>query len=202
MTSDFLSKEEAKVLLEDGSSALKTLSEISSLTSSKDKKVRDIAARAFNKIMERHSDVAEVEINSILANKKVDDELRRVSRPDLLRHISDDIESDVVDSLIKSVSGRFHISAKYYALKAKLLGVKRLRYHERNVEFGDIDIKYSYEKSVRLIHKVFQKLDPRYTDILTGFTERTVSLMYIPGKGRAAAHFASIILFPSRRIYF
>ncbi len=50
------------------------------------------------------SDVAEVEMNSILANKKVDDELRRVSRPDLLRHISDDIESNVVDSLIKSVS--------------------------------------------------------------------------------------------------
>ena len=53
MTSDFLSKEEAKVLLEDGSSGLKTLSEISSLTSSKDRKVRDFAARAFNTIMEQ-----------------------------------------------------------------------------------------------------------------------------------------------------
>lgn len=188
MTSDFLSKEEAKVLLEDGSSALKTLSEISSLTSSKDKKVRDISARAFNKIMESHSDVAEVEINSILANKKVDDELRSVSRPDLLRHISDDIESDVVDSLIKSVSNRFHISAKYYALKAKLLGVKRLRYHERNVEFGDIDIRYSYEKSVRLIYKVFQKLDHRYTDILTGFAENSQFDVY-PRKGKGSGAF-------------
>jgi len=188
MTSDFLSKEEAKVLLEDGSSALKTLPEISSLTSSKDKKVRDIAARAFNKIMERHSDVAEVEINSILANKKVDDELRKVSRPDLLRHISDDIESDVVGSLIKSVSSRFHISAKYYGLKAKLLGVKRLRYHERNVEFGDIDIRYSYEKSVRLIHKVFQKLDPRYTDILKGYTENNQVDVY-PRKGKGSGAF-------------
>ena len=188
MTSDFLSKEEAKVLLEDGSSALKTLSEISSLTSSKDRKVRDIAASAFNRIMERHSDVAEVEINSILANKKVDDELRKVSRPDLLRHISDDIQSDVVDSLIKSVSGRFHISAKYYALKAKLLGVKRLRYHERNVEFGDIDIKYSYEKSVSLIYKVFKKLDSRYTDILTGYAENNQFDVY-PRKGKGSGAF-------------
>jgi oligoendopeptidase F len=188
MTSDFLSKEEAKVLLEDGSSAVKTLSEISSLTSSKDRKVRDIASREFNKIMERHSDVAEVELNSILANKKVDDELRKVSRPDLLRHISDDIESDVVDSLIKSVSGRFHISARYYALKAKLLGVKRLRYHERNVEFGDIDIRYSYEKSVGLIYKVFQKLDTRYTDIFTGYTENSQFDVY-PRKGKGSGAF-------------
>src|SRR4030066_494500 len=188
MTSDFLSKEEAPVLLEDGSSALKTLSEISSLTSSKDRKVRDIAASAFNRIMERHSDVAEVELNSILANKKVDDELRKVSRPDLLRHISDDIESDVVDALMMSVSSRFHISAKYYALKAKLLGMKKLRYHERNVEFGDIDMKYSYEKSVRLIYKVFNKLDTRYTDILTGYAKNSQFDVY-PRKGKGSGAF-------------
>ncbi|PKL52115.1 MAG: hypothetical protein CVV37_02790 [Nitrospira bacterium HGW-Nitrospira-1] len=188
MTSDFLAKEEARVLLEDGSSAVKTLSEISSLTSSKNRKVRDIAAKAFNTIMERHVDVAEVEINSILANKRVDDELRKVSRPDLLRHISDDIESEVVDALIKSVSNRLHISAQYYALKAKLLGVKRLRYHERNVEIGNIDRKYSYEDSIKLIHKVFHRLDTQFTGILAGFIKNRQFDVY-PGKGKGSGAF-------------
>ena len=188
MTSDFLSKEEAQVLLEDGSSAIKTLSEISSLTSSKMKKVRDVAARAFNAIMERHVDVAEVEINSILANKKVDDELRKVSRPDLLRHISDDIESEVVDALIKSVSGRFHIASKYYVLKAGLLGVKKLQYHERNVDIGNIDRKYSYADSIKLVHKVFHRLDAQFTDILSGFIENRQFDVY-PGKGKGSGAF-------------
>lgn len=188
MTSDFLSKEEAKVLLEDGSTGVKTLSEVSSLTCSKTKKVRDSAARAFNTIMERHVDVAEVEINSILANKKVDDELRRVSRPDLLRHISDDIESEVVDSLIKSVSNRFHISAKYYRLKAKLLGVKKLRYHERNVDIGEVDRKYPYGKSLRLIYQVFHKLDSKFTDILTEFIKGGQFDVY-PRKGKGSGAF-------------
>jgi oligoendopeptidase F len=188
MTSDFLSKEESKVLLEDGTSAVKTLSEISSLTSSKTRKVRDIAARAFNSIMEKHVDVAEVEINSILANKKVDDELRKVSRPDLLRHISDDIESEIVDSLIQSVSDRFHISAKYYRLKARLLGVKRLRYHERNLEIGNIDTNYSYGQSVRLIYQVFHKLDGRFTDIFTEFIKDGQFDVY-PRKGKGSGAF-------------
>lgn len=188
MTSDFLSKEEAKVLLEDGSTGVKTLSEVSSLTCSKTKKVRDSAARAFNTIMERHVDVAEVEINSILANKKVDDELRRVSRPDLLRHISDDIESEVVDSLIKSVSNRFYISAKYYRLKAKLLGVKKLRYHERNVDIGEVDRKYPYGKSLRLIYQVFHKLDSKFTDILTEFIKGGQFDVY-PRKGKGSGAF-------------
>jgi oligoendopeptidase F len=188
MTSDFLAKEEAGVLLEDGTRGVKTLSEIASLTSSNNRKVRDIAAKAFNAIMDRHADVAEVELNSILANKKVDDELRRVSRPDLLRHISDDIDSEVVDSLIKSVSGRFRIPARYYALKAKLLGVKRLRYHERNVEIWDIAGKYPYEKSVRLIHKVFDRLDSTFTEILTGYSENSQFDVY-PRKGKGSGAF-------------
>ena len=188
MTSDFLAKEEARVLLEDGSKAVKTLSEIASLTSSNNRKVRDVAAKAFNAIMDKHADVAEVELNSILANKKVDDELRQVSRPDLLRHIGDDIESEVVDSLIKSVSGRFHISSRYYKLKAKLLGVKRLRYHERNVEIWDIAGKYPYEKSVKLIHKVFGRLDSSFTGILSGFSENGQFDVY-PRKGKGSGAF-------------
>jgi len=188
MTSDFLAKEEARVLLEDGSRGTKTLPEIASLTSSNNKKVRDIAAKAFNAIMEKHAEVAEVELNSILGNKKVDDELRGVSRPDLLRHISDDIDSEVVDALIKSVSGRFDIPTRYYALKAKLLGVKRLRYHERNVEIWDIAGKYTYEKAGRLIHKVFQGLDSTFSGILTGYSKNSQFDVY-PRKGKGSGAF-------------
>lgn len=188
MTSDFLAKEEAKVLLEDGKSGTKTLAEIASLTSSKNRKVRDIAARAFNTIMEKHVEVAEVEINSILAHKKVDDELRNVTRPDLLRHISDDIDSEVVDSLITSVEGRYAVSAKYYRLKAKLLGVRILKYHERNVEYGSIDKTYSYEKSIGLIRTVFHKLDPAFSDILNTFIQNSQFDVY-PRKGKGSGAF-------------
>ena len=188
MTSDFLAKEEAKVLLDDGSFSVKTLPEISSLTNSKNRKVRDTAARAFNAIMEKHVDVAEVELNSILANKKVDDELRNVSRPDLPRHISDDIESEVVDALVESVSARFHVSANYYRLKAKLLGLKRLRYHERNIDFGKMDKKYSYADSVRLVQKVFERLDSTFAGIFTRFRENGQFDVH-PRKGKGSGAF-------------
>ena len=101
MTSGFLSREERKVIAEDGRKNTKTFSEILSLMNSKDKKVRDSAAKAFNDILSKNVEIAEAEINSVLANKKIDDELRKVSRPDLTRHISDDIDTEIVDTLIK-----------------------------------------------------------------------------------------------------
>lgn len=188
MTSDFLSREERKVLLEDGSRAFKTLPEISSLTRSRNRKVRDIAAKAFNEIMNKNVDVAEIEINSILANKKVDDELRGVSRPDLLRHISDDMESETVDQLISAVSDRFDISRDFYTLKAELLGVKKMKYHERNIEYGTIAEKYSYAESVKLTRKVLADLDSKFADIFSGFISNGLLDVY-PRKGKGSGAF-------------
>jgi oligoendopeptidase F len=190
MTSAFLAKEEREVLAEDGKRGLKTFSEIQSLMNSRTKKVRDSAAKAFNDIMRAHADVAEAEINSILANKKIDDEIRKMQRPDLGRHISDDIGTEVVDSLIATVSNRFSVPQRYYGLKAKLLKTKRLKYHERNVEYGNLAAHYSFNKSVRLVMKVFRNLDNQFADIFTGFLDNGLVEAF-PRKGKSGGAFCA-----------
>jgi oligoendopeptidase F len=171
MTAGFLSKEERAVFTEDGRRKVRPFSEIIGLMNSRKKRVRDSAARAFNDILAKHVEVAESEINSVLASKKIDDELRNANRPDTLRHLADDIESEVVDSLIEAVSQRFPISVRYYALKARLLKVKKLAYHERNVEYGEMTGRYPFPRSVDLVHAVLGKLDPEFADIFAGFIE-------------------------------
>ncbi len=188
MTAGFLSKEERVVFKEDGKKMGSPFSEIAGLLNSKQKRVRDGAAKAFNDILAKNVDVAEAEINSVLANKKVDDELRTAPRPDTLRHVADDIESEVVDALIESVSGRFSIPARYYKLKSKLLNVKKLAYHERNVEFGEIARRYPYPKAVELVHTVLGKLDREFADIVAGFIKNGQIDAY-PKKGRDSGAF-------------
>ncbi len=190
MTSSFISKEERVVLNEKGLKEKKTFAEIMALINHKKKTIRDKAAEALNDILRSHVDTAEFELNSILQNKKVDDELRKVPRPDLSRHISDDIDSHIVDTLIDTVSEGFHISARYYRLKAKLLGVKRLKYHERNVEYGQIDNKYTFKDSVRLAMKVFRGLDNEFADILDRFLRDRRFDVY-PRKGKVGGAFCA-----------
>ena len=190
MTSGFLAKEERSIISEKGERGMKPFSEIASLMNSKKKVVRDTAAKAFNDIVIKHVDVAEAEINSILANKKVDDELRGLSRPDLARHISDDIDSEIVDTLLKTVSDRFDIPSRFYTLKARLLRVRKLRYHERNVEYGTISRKYSYQDSLKLIMKVFKNLDQTFADILDRFIQNGQFDVY-PRKGKSGGAFCA-----------
>jgi oligoendopeptidase F len=164
MTSSFLSKEERSVLTEKGKKKVMPFTEIIGLMNSKNKRVRNSAAQAFNDILQENADVAEAELNSVLANKKIDDELRGSPRPDMLRHLADDIESEVVDALIDSVAGRFDIPSRYYALKARMLKVRKLEYHERNVEYGVVAKHFPYQRSENIVYSVMNKLDRKFTE--------------------------------------
>ena len=188
MTAGFLSKEERTVVTEEGKQKATPFSEVVGLMNSRKKRVRDSAATAFNDILAKNAEVAEAEINSVFANKKIDDELRGTPRPDTLRHLADDIESEVVDALIESVSRRFTIPTRYYALKARLLKVKKLAYHERNVEYGEIARRYPYPKAVDLVHRVLGKLDPEFAAIFTGFV-RNGQIDAYPKKGKDSGAF-------------
>lgn len=190
MLSGFLSKEERIILNEKGKKEKKPFSEIFKAMNSGKKKVRDSAATAVNDILEKLADVAENEINSVLANKKVNDELRKMPRPDLVRHIDDDIESKVVDALISAVSSKFDIPKKYYALKVKLLGLKKLDYHERNMEYGKLDKKYSYSETVKLANKVFGNLDKKFLDIFESMVRKR-EIDALPKKNKRSGAFCA-----------
>lgn len=194
MTSELLAKEERTI---DGKT--KSFSEIASLTSDKNKKVRDEAAKAFNEILARHSDVAEHELNSLLQDKKINDKIRNAPRADTMTHLGDDIETKIVDTLVQTVSSQFELAQKFYALKAKLLGQKKLAYHERNIPFGKIDEKVTFDQSVKLVADVFQKLDPEFSKIFkSALAEGRIDAF--PQKGKRGGAFC-VWWSPSKPVY-
>lgn len=147
----------------------RSFAEILALLSSKEKKIRDKAAKEVNEILAKYAVVAEHELNSVLANKKVDDELRGLPRPEAGRLLADDIEPEVVEAMVGAVKNRFDLANRWYELKAKLLGLPKLEYHDRAAEYGDLPSDYTYEKSVQLVAKVFAGLDRELGQVFSGF---------------------------------
>ncbi|MBM3232927.1 M3 family oligoendopeptidase [Candidatus Pacearchaeota archaeon] len=192
MVQQFLSSEEREVFGEDGKKTIKNFSEIDNLLKSNDKKVRDSAANAFNDILLKNINVAEHELNAVLKNKKIDDELRKLPRPDASRHIDDDLDSSVVDTLAEAVASRFESVKRLYALKAKLLKVKSFTYPERNVLYlaGSSEKKYPYPEALSLVRKVFSSLDKEFAEILDNFIKNG-QIDAFPGKGKRDGAFCS-----------
>jgi len=193
MTQSLLTKEESKILMPNGKKAVKTFSEILALINDKNKKTRDSAAICFNEILEQYKYVAENEINSVLMYKKNIDKLRKYSLADSARHLSDDIDPKVIKTMTQVVSKNFKIAKNYYVLKAKLFGVKKLAYHERNLEYGKLDKKYSFENGVRIIRSVTQKLDSDFLTLFDAFINEGRIDVY-PTKSKSSGAFCISIL--------
>lgn len=192
MTSSLLTKQEKEINIKD-SSQKKNFSELLNLNRDDDKKVREESAKAVNEILSQYSEVAEAEMNAIMANKKINDELRKFSRADSSRHLNDDVSSETVDKLIQTVTENFEVSKRFFRLKTKILKVSKLKYYERNVRIGEDKTKYSYQDSINLIHKTFLKLDKKFSDILEMYIKNSQIDVY-PKKGKQNGAFCSHLL--------
>ncbi|MDD3301779.1 MAG: M3 family oligoendopeptidase [Patescibacteria group bacterium] len=171
LVSGALSKESRQLLMDNGTLEDCSFEKILALIDNQNKEVRNRAAEAVNEILTKHLSLGEAEFNAILENKKVDDELRKFTRPDESRHLSDDISSESIDLLLSSVANRFDISQRFYQLKAALFGQEKLTYPERNIAYGNLNKEFSFAEATDLVYKVLNNLDQKFADIFQGFLE-------------------------------
>lgn len=189
MTQGLVTKQEREITI-NGETRKANFSELLNMVEDRDEKVREVAAIALNEILSMYSEVAEAEMNAILANKKVNDELRNYSRPDASRHLDDDISAEVVDTLIETVAKKYDISRRFFALKAKLLGVDKINYYERAVPYGGSDVSYEFEDAVKMVMKTFRRLDAEFAEIFERFLSNG-QVDAFPKKGKRNGAFCS-----------
>ncbi len=69
--------------------------------------------------------------NTVLADKASDDRLRKYPTWITSRNLSNEVDDATVDALVEAVTSRYDIVARYYRLKAKLLGLDELFDYDR-----------------------------------------------------------------------
>ncbi len=187
MTSQFLSKETINIFSEDERKIAVPFSMARKYEKSNIKKVRESAAKEELRVLNKLSDTAEHEMNSILESKRVSDKLREYNRADESRHLSDDISDKTVDTMLKTVEDNFSLPEKYYKLKARLHNKKKLTYFERYLQYGNIDKKYTYEEATDIVEKVFRSLDKGFGEIVEDLlNKRRYDVFSKKGKGAGA----------------
>lgn len=199
MVSGRLALEQRLARDEQGERKPRGMDELLSLLQSTSKGVRDEAARLLNGVLKTYAPSAEAEMNAILEHKRAEDEIRGTGRPDLARHLADGIETETVDLMLEAVEKQFSIAQRFYRLKADILGVPVLAYHERNVKIGEAEGSYPYEDAVRIVQRVFGSLDLQFAGILEELTSRGRVDVY-PKKGKRGGAFCASAL-PAYPVY-
>src|SRR5205085_1502081 len=92
---------------------------------------RRAAGRAVTQALQPGLPVRTFVFNTILADKSMDDRLRRYATWDASRHLGNEIEPATVEALIGAVTSRYRVCQRWYRLKAQLLGLDDLDEHDR-----------------------------------------------------------------------
>ena len=103
------------------------------LLGDRNRNVREAAAHSLAKVFADNIRLFAHVHNTLAKDKEVEDKWRKYARPVSARNLSNHVEDEVVDALVAAVRQSYpRLSHRYYALKARWLKLKKLKYWDRN----------------------------------------------------------------------
>lgn len=109
--------------------------------------------------------------NTLAKEKEIDDRWRGFESPQMARHLSNHVEPEVVEALRTAVVEAYpRLSHRYYALKAKWMGLEKLQVWDRNAPLPmEADRTVKWDEAEKIVMDAYGAFDPRMADIAEPF---------------------------------
>jgi oligoendopeptidase F len=121
--------------------------------------------------------------NTLAYDKSVEDRLRSYPHWLASRNLANEASDESVMALIEAVRGRFDIPQRWYALKARLLGVDRLADYDRAAPVLAEDVVFSFGESRDLVLRTYDEFSPEAGRVVKRFfDERWIDAPVRPNK--------------------
>jgi oligoendopeptidase F len=155
------------------------------LLQDRDGKVRKAAAGALGKTFAQHLRTFTLITNTLAKDKELSDRWRGFSDIADARHLSNRVEREVVEALVTAVRTAYPtLSHRYYSLKARWFGKKRLPYWDRNAPLPDVPSRtIPWQEARDTVLAAYDAFSPSMAEIAERFfTGRWIDAPPRPGK--------------------
>lgn len=166
--------------------------EIGKLLLDKDPQVREKAGREICRVSKENGPFMAFVYNMVIKDKSISDLKRGFKRPVSAPNLGENVKDEVVDTLAQTVRDNYkNIAHRFYKLKAKWLGVDKLKYWDRNapLPFCD-DQHYSWDESVKIVLDAYKAFSPKLYNIARNFFDNNW-IDVPPRDGKRGGAFAS-----------
>ncbi|MDA1284927.1 MAG: M3 family oligoendopeptidase [Proteobacteria bacterium] len=154
-----------------------------------DRAVREKGARAVAKGFADDLPLFARITNTLAKEKEIEDRWRHLPTPQAGRHLANHVEPEVVEALRNAVVAAYpRLSHRYYALKAKWLGLEKLQVWDRNAPLPQSDNRIvDWATARKTVLEAYGAFDPEMAHIATPFFDKGwIDAATKPGKAPGA----------------
>ncbi|MEO1797681.1 MAG: M3 family oligoendopeptidase, partial [Pseudomonadota bacterium] len=150
---------------------------------------REAAARELARVFGENISLFSRVHNTLAKEKEIEDRWRNMPSPQAGRHLANHVEAEVVQALRDAVVAAYpRLSHRYYALKAKWLGLETLEVWDRNAPLPMEDDKViGWEAAEATVMDAYTAFDPRMGALAEPFFKKGwIDAPVKPGKAPGA----------------
>jgi oligoendopeptidase F len=148
-----------------------------------DRETRRSAAEAVSEALAPGLRTRAFLFNTLLADKRVDDRLRRYPNWLAARNLANEASDESVAALIDAVRARYEIPRRWYRLKARLLGLDRLADYDRMASVTEDQASFSFGQAREIVLDCYSSFSPELGEIAGAFfTDRRIDAPVRPAK--------------------
>lgn len=165
-----------------------------------DRAKREAGAHALAKTFADNAGLFTRIHNTLAKEKAIEDKWRKMPSPQYSRHLANHVEPEVVEALRSAVVKAYpRLSHRYYALKAKWLGLDKLQVWDRNAPLPTETPKIiHWEEARQTVQDAYAGFSPKLAELSEPFFNRGwIDAAVKPGKSPGAfAHPTVVTVHP------
>ncbi len=139
--------------------------------SDQNRAVREEAAREIARVLGQNLPLFARVHNTLAKEKEIEDRWRNMPTPQTGRHLSNHVEPEVVQALRDAVVAAYpKLSHRYYALKAKWMGLEKLQVWDRNAPLPmEVDKTVKWDEAEQMVMTAYADFAPEMAEIAKPF---------------------------------
>jgi len=134
-----------------------------------DREVRKTAAEAVTAGLEPGLRNRAFVFNTLLADKSSDDRLRDYPTWITAWNQGNEASDASVDALVEAVVGRYDLPQRWYALKARVLGVEKLADYDRGSSVAETNVHVPWDDAKATVRDAYASFSPELAEIVDRF---------------------------------
>lgn len=137
-----------------------------------DRETRKAAAAALTETLQRGSHVLNFIFNTLLHEKQIMDGLRGFPSPEAARHLDNEVDEGMVNTVAEVCVSNYDIVAEYYRLKRRLLGLDELTHYDRYAPITGERTEFLFDEAQGLVMDAFGQFSTRLAEMTEPFFSR------------------------------